>query len=124
MFRVHQKQTLTLKLRFVIHTRTEWAPKQRMSFFTRIKYMLMLEVLQSNMQLRDSCCCCVLQAQQILLELQSALLRDDGLKDLQKAKVCQVLAEADKSLVDGSDEFLQLVHVTSYTQRVLCGGAT
>lgn len=64
-----------------------------------------------------------LQAQQLLLELQGALLRDDGLKDLQRAKVCQVLAEADKDLIDGSDEFLQLVHVASYTQRVLCGGA-
>ena len=64
-----------------------------------------------------------LQAQQILLELQSALLQDDGLKDLQRAKVCQVLAEADKDWVDGSDEFLQLVQVASYTQRVRCGGA-
>ncbi|DBB01889.1 hypothetical protein WJX77_011612 [Trebouxia sp. C0004] len=61
-------------------------------------------------------------AQQILLELQNALLQDHGLKDLQRAKVCQVLAEADKDLIDGSDEFLQLVHVASYTQRVLCGG--
>ncbi len=64
----------------------------------------------------------ILQAQQILLELQNALLQDHGLKDLQRAKVCQVLAEADKDLIDGSDEFLQLVHVASYTQRVLCGG--
>ena len=63
------------------------------------------------------------QAQQILLELQTALLRDEGLKDLQRAKVCQVLAEADKNLIDGSDEFLQLIHVASYTQRALCGGA-
>ena len=62
-----------------------------------------------------------MQAQQILLEMQSALLRDNSLKDPQKAKVCQVLAEADKDLIDGSDEFLQLVHVASYTQRVLCG---
>ena len=53
--------------------------------------------------------------------MQSALLRDNSLKDLQRAKVCQVLAEADKDLIDGSDEFLQLVHVASYTQRVLCG---
>ena len=66
---------------------------------------------------------CVLQAQQLLLELQGAILQEESIKDLQKAKVCQVLAEADKDLIDGSDEFLQLVHVASYTQRVLCGGA-
>lgn len=65
----------------------------------------------------------ILQAQQLLLELQNAVLHQDDLKDVQKAKVCQVLAEADKDLIDGSDEFLQLVHVASFTQRVLCGAA-
>lgn len=65
----------------------------------------------------------MLQAQQLLLELQEAVLKEENIKDLQKAKVCQVLAEADKDLIDGSDEFLQLVHVASYTQRVLCGAA-
>lgn len=40
-----------------------------------------------------------------------------------KGKILGQLAEADKNLVDGSDEFLQLLGTASYTQRVLMGRA-
>jgi hypothetical protein len=40
-----------------------------------------------------------------------------------KGKILNQLAEADKNLVDGSDEFLQLLGAASYTQRVLAGQA-
>lgn len=38
-----------------------------------------------------------------------------------KGKILGALAEADKNLVDGSDEFLQLLGAASYAQRVLMG---
>lgn len=40
-----------------------------------------------------------------------------------KGKILGQLAEADKNLVDGSDEFLQLLGTASYAQRVLLGRA-
>ena len=40
-----------------------------------------------------------------------------------KGKILNALAEADKNLVDGSDEFLQLLAAASYTQQVLMGHA-
>ncbi|CAL8469989.1 g9531 [Coccomyxa elongata] len=59
-------------------------------------------------------------AQQLLLEFQAGLLKDATLKDDQRAKICTVLAEADKCLVDGADEFLQLLHVASVAQQAIC----
>jgi len=40
-----------------------------------------------------------------------------------KGKILGQLAEVDKNLVDGSDEFLQLLGAASYAQRVLTGAA-
>ncbi|KAK9814340.1 hypothetical protein WJX72_004141 [[Myrmecia] bisecta] len=57
-------------------------------------------------------------AQQVLVEVQAAVLREAGLRDSQRSQICQALAEADKDLVDGADEFLQLLSVASVTQRV------
>ncbi|CAL5218787.1 g509 [Coccomyxa viridis] len=62
-------------------------------------------------------------AQQLLLELQAGILRDTSLKDKQRACICTALAEADKCLVDGSDEFLQLLHVASVAQMSIQGTA-
>lgn len=61
------------------------------------------------------------QAQQLLLELQAGILRDTKLQDKQRARICTALAEADKCLVDGSDEFLQLLHVASVAQLAIQG---
>ncbi|KAL4426978.1 hypothetical protein ABPG77_009539 [Micractinium sp. CCAP 211/92] len=62
-------------------------------------------------------------AQEILLQLQAVLLAEEGTPDSVKGKILGQLAEADKNLVDGSDEFLQLLGTASYTQRVLLGRA-
>ena len=64
-----------------------------------------------------------LQAQQLLLELQAGILQDASLQDKQRARICTALAEADKCLVDGSDEFLQLLHVASVAQQAIQGAA-
>ncbi|PRW56135.1 replication factor C subunit 2 [Chlorella sorokiniana] len=57
-------------------------------------------------------------AQEILLQLQAVLLQDGQAPDSAKGKILGALAEADKNLVDGSDEFLQLLGAASYAQRV------
>ena len=63
--------------------------------------------------------CVTAQAQQLLLELQAGLLKDEGLADAQRGRICTAIAEADKALVDGSDEFLQLLNVASTAQRTI-----
>jgi hypothetical protein len=65
----------------------------------------------------------LLQAQEILLQLQAALLADVKLAESAKGRVLGRLAEADKKLVDGADEFLQLLDVAAYTQLVVCNRA-
>ncbi|EOA37288.1 hypothetical protein CARUB_v10010906mg [Capsella rubella] len=40
---------------------------------------------------------------------------DNDITDMQKAKICKCLAETDKRLVDGADEYLQLLDVASNT---------
>ena len=40
-----------------------------------------------------------------------------------KGKILGQLAEADKNLVDGSDEYLQLLAAAGFAQRVLTGRA-
>ena len=40
-----------------------------------------------------------------------------------EARICTALAEADKCLVDGSDEFLQLLNVASVAQLSIQGTA-
>lgn len=73
-------------------------------------------------------------AQQVLLQLQALLVPgavtgaaaapdDDtaALSDVQRAKMCELLAAADKDLVDGSDEFLQLLNVAGGMQAEIMG---
>ena len=70
------------------------------------------------------CMLCIhAQAQQLLLELQTGLLKDDALADGQRGRICTAIAQADKCLVDGCDEFLQLLEVASVAQRAICGAA-
>ena len=63
--------------------------------------------------------CAKSQAQALLLELQTALMTRPGLRDVQRAKVLDALSVADKSLVDGADELLQLLSVSSQVQQAL-----
>ena len=71
-------------------------------------------------------------AQQVLQQLQALVvtgavagaavqLDDDSaaLTDIQRAKICELLAAADKDLIDGSDEYLQLLHVAGSAQAEL-----
>lgn len=67
-------------------------------------------------------------AQQVLLQLQSEVLAAPASTDQPgavppraRALVCEQLAEADKCLQDGADEFLQLLHVGAQVQKAICG---
>lgn len=48
---------------------------------------------------------------QILMQLLNWILKDRKIKDVNRAKISQHLAYADKALVDGSDEMLQILDV-------------
>mmetsp|Transcript_13176 Transcript_13176/g.35872 ORF Transcript_13176/g.35872 Transcript_13176/m.35872 type:complete len:342 (+) Transcript_13176:130-1155(+) len=67
----------------------------------------------------DGAICAGYAAQQVMLQLQSLLLEDAGVSDIQKAGALEAMAVADKDLVDGADEHLQLLHVTSLLQKHL-----
>ncbi|GAX79199.1 hypothetical protein CEUSTIGMA_g6639.t1 [Chlamydomonas eustigma] len=62
-------------------------------------------------------------AQQLLIQLQASLIADISIPDLRKASAAEVLAVADKCLVDGADETLQLMSVASQIQKVLHASA-
>ncbi|KAI8002654.1 Replication factor C subunit 2 [Camellia lanceoleosa] len=57
---------------------------------------------------------------QMLSQLFDIVVEADGVSDEQKAKICKKFGEVDKCLVDGADEYLQLLDVASNTMRVLC----
>ncbi|KAG6671828.1 hypothetical protein I3842_16G024100 [Carya illinoinensis] len=57
---------------------------------------------------------------QMLYQLLEVVVEADDVSDEQKARICKKLAEADKCLVDGADEYLQLLDVASNTMRALC----
>ncbi|XP_078434252.1 ATPase family associated with various cellular activities (AAA) isoform X3 [Wolffia australiana] len=56
----------------------------------------------------------------ILSQLFDVVVTAEDISDEQKAKICIRLAEVDKRLVDGADEYLQLLDVASNTMRALC----
>ncbi|XP_010269006.1 PREDICTED: replication factor C subunit 2 isoform X2 [Nelumbo nucifera] len=57
---------------------------------------------------------------QMLSQLFEVIVEANDISDEQKARICKRLAEADKCLVDGADEYLQLMDVASNTMRALC----
>ncbi|CAK7346932.1 unnamed protein product [Dovyalis caffra] len=57
---------------------------------------------------------------QMLAQLFEVVVEADDILDEQKARICKSLASADKCLIDGADEYLQLLDVSSNTMRALC----
>jgi replication factor C subunit 2/4 len=58
-------------------------------------------------------------AQEVLLKLQELVLADDTITEKIRGDILIRLAEADKTLVDGSDEYLQLLAVAANVQHNL-----
>lgn len=56
---------------------------------------------------------------QVLKQLADHVIRAKDVNDVRKARALIYFAESDKALVDGADEFLQLLHVTTSTMRAL-----
>ncbi|KAI4389758.1 hypothetical protein MLD38_001950 [Melastoma candidum] len=56
---------------------------------------------------------------QVLSQVFDLIIESGELSDEQKARISQKLAEADKCLVDGADEYLQLLDAASDTIRAL-----
>ncbi|KAK9110235.1 hypothetical protein Sjap_018295 [Stephania japonica] len=59
-------------------------------------------------------------ASQMLSQLFDIIVQADDISDEQKARICSKLGESDKCLVDGADEYLQLMDVSGNTMRALC----
>ncbi|CAN6476132.1 unnamed protein product [Victoria cruziana] len=57
---------------------------------------------------------------QTLSQLFDLIVEAEDVSDEQKAKICQRIAEADKCLIDGADEYLQLMDVASNAMRAFC----
>ena len=60
----------------------------------------------------------------MLLQLQVAVIEDRAMTEEAKARVCELIAASDKSLVDGADEYLQLLNVATQMQVQLCRPAS
>ena len=62
-------------------------------------------------------------AEQLIQQMLDAMLSNDGpaggISSAQKAKIALQLAEVDKSLVDGADEYLQMTNLLATTMRTL-----
>lgn len=56
---------------------------------------------------------------QLLLQLQPAVLADESLTDVHKAHICIKLAECDVKLVEGADEYLQMMDVLSFIAQTI-----
>ena len=56
----------------------------------------------------------------VLSQLSDVLLRLDGMTDVQRAHALQALAHADKALIDGADEELQLMQVRGCRVMLSC----
>ncbi|KNA05205.1 hypothetical protein SOVF_192210 [Spinacia oleracea] len=60
---------------------------------------------------------------QMISQLFDIIVEADDLSDEQKARVFKKLGETDKCLVDGADEYLQLLDVAGNTMRAFCNMA-
>jgi replication factor C subunit 2/4 len=59
-------------------------------------------------------------ASQIISQLFDYVIESKELKDSQKANIVEQLAQTDKCLQDGADEFLQLISIFSFFMKEFC----
>lgn len=55
---------------------------------------------------------------QVISQLHDHVVRSDRLSNIQKGRTCIEIANVDKFLIDGADEFLQLLSLCSFITRV------
>ncbi|XP_024040682.1 replication factor C subunit 4 isoform X2 [Citrus clementina] len=56
----------------------------------------------------------------LLSQLFDVVVETEDISDEQQARICKCLAKVDKCLVDGADEYLQLLDVASNVIRAVC----
>lgn len=62
-------------------------------------------------------------AGQIILQLHECIVTSDSLNDRQKSSVCERLAVVDKRLIDGADEYLQVMDVCTVVMQQICSAS-
>lgn len=55
----------------------------------------------------------------VILEIHKIVIHDEVMSDIQKAKICINIAKAEKRLIDGADEYIQLLHIMMHISKVL-----
>ena len=58
-------------------------------------------------------------AAQLASQMLEATIVASDMSSMQKAKIALQLAETDKSLTDGADEYLQVTNLLAFTMRTL-----
>uniref|UniRef100_A0A6B2LAN8 AAA+ ATPase domain-containing protein n=1 Tax=Arcella intermedia TaxID=1963864 RepID=A0A6B2LAN8_9EUKA len=59
-------------------------------------------------------------AAQVLEQLHDLIVNDDFITSLQKANIILHISNADRCLLEGADEFLQLLNVFTQSMKILC----
>jgi replication factor C subunit 2/4 len=54
----------------------------------------------------------------ILVQLNELIIFDDHISDLIKSQICLCISNAEKSLVDGADEYLQLLNIFIFMKKL------
>jgi len=62
-------------------------------------------------------------AGQILIQLHDIIVPSDSLNDKQKSAICERLAIVDKRLMDGADEYLQIMDLCTVMMQQICQAA-
>lgn len=57
-------------------------------------------------------------ANQIISQLHDEIMPSNDMNDVEKALILKLLAETDKSLIDGANEYLQLLNVASFIMKI------
>jgi len=87
----------------------------------------LLEVCQLNsydrlQQFVDDLVCEGFSGHQLINQLHDEVVTSNSLKDENKAEICDKLATAENCLLDGADEYLQVMSVATYMMKILSSG--
>ena len=87
----------------------------------------LLEVCQLNsyerlQQFVDDLVCEGFSGHQLINQLHDEVVTSNSLNDQNKAEICAKLATAESCLLDGADEYLQVMSVATYMMKVLSSG--
>jgi len=87
----------------------------------------LLEVCQLNsyerlQQFVDDLICEGFSGHQLINQLHDEVVTSSNLTDVNKGEICEKLAQAESCLLEGADEYLQMMSVATYMMKVLNRG--